>query len=104
MNVSVDLPSELEAALHKIAAREQREVSEVIYDALQSFAAARLKGVPSWVGIADGPADLSKRLGYNNPEAKKQLLENLNEVYADLQPDAMIEDAAKSALLQNEWR
>ncbi len=62
MNVTVDLPQELESALHKIATREQRDVSEVIYDALQSFAAARLESVPSWVGIAEGPADLSKRV------------------------------------------
>lgn len=37
-------------------------------------------------------------------QTTKQLLENLNEVYADLEPDAVIEDAAKSALLRNEWR
>ncbi len=104
MNVSVNLPQELEAALHEIAAREQREVSEVIHDALQSFAASRLKGVPSWVGIAKGPADLSRRVDYRNPEARKQLLENLNEIYTDLESDAVIENAAKSTLLQNEWR
>ena len=102
MNVSVNLPQELEAALHKIAAREQREVSEVIHDALQSFAASRLE-MPSWVGIAKGPADLSKRVTCNCPEGESQLLERLNEVYADLEPDAVIEDAAKSALLQTEW-
>lgn len=62
MNVSVNLPLELEAALNKIATREQRDVSEVIHDALQSFAAARIESVPSWVGIAEGPADLSKRV------------------------------------------
>ena len=103
MNVSVNLPQELEAALHKIAAREQREVSEVIHDALQSFAASRLE-MPSWVGIARGPADLSKRVVFNCLEGEKPLLEHMNEVYADLEPDALIEDAAKSALLQNEWR
>ena len=68
MNISVNLPQELEAALHKIAAREQREVSEVIHDALQSFAASRLEGVPSWVGIARGPADLSRRVARNGLE------------------------------------
>jgi metal-responsive CopG/Arc/MetJ family transcriptional regulator len=99
----VNLPQELEAALHKIAAREQREVSEVIHDALQSFAASRLE-TPSWVGSAKGPADLSRRVVFNCLEEEKPSLEHLNEVYADLEPDALIEDAAKSALLQNEWR
>ena len=103
MNVSVNLPQELEAALHKIAARKQREVSEVIRDALQSFAASRLEVVPSWVGIAKGPADLSKRVTCNCLEGESQLLERLNEVYADLEPDAVIEDAAESVLLQTEW-
>jgi hypothetical protein len=104
MNVSVNLPQELEAALHKIATRERREVSEVIHDALQSFAAARLEDVPSWVGIARGPTDLSRRVVFDGPEEEKSSLEHLNEVYVDLEPDAVIEDAAKLALLQNEWR
>jgi metal-responsive CopG/Arc/MetJ family transcriptional regulator len=35
MNVHLELPKELEAVLNQIAAREKRNVNEVIQDALQ---------------------------------------------------------------------
>jgi metal-responsive CopG/Arc/MetJ family transcriptional regulator len=39
-----------------------------------------------------------------NQHGKKQLLENLNAVYGDLETDQSIEEAARVALLSNEWQ
>jgi predicted transcriptional regulator len=62
MNFQLELPSELEADLQQIAAREKRPVNEVIQDALQRFVTENTRPMPSWVGIAEGPSDLSERM------------------------------------------
>jgi hypothetical protein len=62
MNVQLELPKELEAVLSQIAAREKRDINEVIQDALQRFAAENVKTMPSWVGIGEGASDLSERI------------------------------------------
>jgi predicted transcriptional regulator len=62
MNFQLELPSELETILQQIAAREKRPVNEVIQDALQRFVTENTRPMPSWVGIAEGPSDLSKRV------------------------------------------
>ena len=62
MNVQLELPSELEAALNQIAAREHRDINAIIQEALQRFAAENSKTMPSWVGIGHGASDLSERV------------------------------------------
>jgi hypothetical protein len=62
MNLQFQIPTELEAVLSEIAAREKRDVNDVIQDALQRFALEHSKPVPSWVGIAEGASDLSVRV------------------------------------------
>jgi hypothetical protein len=62
MNFQLELPSELETDLQQIAAREKRPVNEVIQDALQRFVTENTRPMPSWVGIAEGPSDLSERV------------------------------------------
>jgi hypothetical protein len=62
MTVQLDLPRELEVALGAIAAREKRDVTEVIQGALQRFAAEQTKPLPEWVGIGEGASDLSGRV------------------------------------------
>ncbi len=62
MNVQLDLPRELETVLHEIAAREKRDVNDVIQGALERFAAENSKPLPSWVGVAEGASDLSERV------------------------------------------
>jgi hypothetical protein len=62
MIVQLDLPRELEVALSDIAAREKRDVTEVIRGALQRFAAEQKKSLPEWVGIAEGESDLSQKV------------------------------------------
>ena len=62
MNLQLELPNELETLLQQIAAREKRPVNEVIQDALQRFVTENARPMPSWVGIAEGPSDLSERV------------------------------------------
>jgi hypothetical protein len=62
MNLQLELPSELEMDLQQIAAREKCPVNEVIQDALQRFVTENTRPMPSWVGIAEGPSDLSERV------------------------------------------
>jgi metal-responsive CopG/Arc/MetJ family transcriptional regulator len=62
MNLHLELPKELEAVLNQIAAREKRDINEVIQDALKHYAAENMKTVPSWVGIGEGASDLSERV------------------------------------------
>jgi hypothetical protein len=62
MNTHLELPADLEAVLQQIAAREKRDVNDVIQDALQRFAAENSRAMPSWVGIGEGAVDLSERV------------------------------------------
>jgi hypothetical protein len=62
MNLLVQINTELEAALNTIAAREQRDIQDVIRGALERFALDNSKPLPSWVGIAEGDSDLSVRV------------------------------------------
>jgi hypothetical protein len=62
MNTHLELPADLEAVLQQIAAREKRDVNDVIQDALQRFAAEHSRAMPSWVGIGEGAVDLSERV------------------------------------------
>jgi hypothetical protein len=47
MNLLVQINTELEAALNTIAAREQRDVQDVIRGALEHFALDNAKPLPS---------------------------------------------------------
>lgn len=62
MNTQLELPADLEAILQQIAAREKRDVNDVIQDALKRFAAEHSRAMPSWVGIGEGLSDLSERV------------------------------------------
>jgi hypothetical protein len=62
MNTHLELPADLEAVLQQIAAREKRDVNDVIQDALQRFVAENARAMPSWVGIGEGAIDLSERV------------------------------------------
>jgi predicted transcriptional regulator len=62
MNTHLELPADLEAVLQQIAAREKRDVNDLIQDALQRFAAENSRAMPSWVGMAEGAVDLSERV------------------------------------------
>ncbi len=62
MNTHLELSADLEAVLQQIAAREKRDVNDVIQDALQRYAAENSRAMPSWVGIGEGLSDLSERV------------------------------------------
>jgi hypothetical protein len=62
MIVQLDLPRELQVALDAIAAREKRDVTEIIQGALHRFALEQTKPLPQWVGIGEGASDLSERV------------------------------------------
>jgi hypothetical protein len=62
MNLQVQISTELEAALNTIAAREQRDLQDVIRGALERFALDNSKSLPFGLVLPKALEDLSVRV------------------------------------------
>jgi hypothetical protein len=62
MNLQVQISTELEAALNTIAAREQRDLQDVIRGALERFALDNSKPLPFGLALPKALEDLSVRV------------------------------------------